>query len=137
MRIGTLAQRLGTTPHAIRFYERRGLLPPPPRGPNRYRDYGEVDVARLRLLIGLRQLDIPLHRAAALASMCASGRCDEVSDDLRALVSEKRQELARRVAELGFLDQRMAHLAGQLQSGASPRTVINHGKEEEERDTAL
>lgn len=44
MRIGTLAHQLGTTPHAIRFYERRGLLPAPRRGSNRYREYTEADV---------------------------------------------------------------------------------------------
>ena len=81
MRIGTLAERLGTTPHAIRFYERRGLLPAPGRSTNRYREYDEADAERLRLLLGLRQLDIPLDQAAELASMCAAGRCDEVSDD--------------------------------------------------------
>lgn len=131
MRIGTLAERLGTTPHAIRFYERRGWLPAPGRSTNRYRDYDEADAERLRLLIGLRQLDIPLDQAAELASMCAAGRCDEVSDELRALLAEKRQELVRRVAALQYLDRRMAHLAGQLEAGATPRTLINLGKEDE------
>jgi len=46
MRIGELADRLGTTPHAIRFYERSGLLPVPHRGENRYRDYTDKDVSR-------------------------------------------------------------------------------------------
>lgn len=112
MRIGTLAEQLGTTPHAIRFYERRGLLPAPPRGDNQYREYGEADVERLRLLIGLRQLDIPLHQAAELATMCAAGRCDEVSDELRTLLAEKRQDLARRVAEMRFLGCRGGRRAG-------------------------
>ena len=131
MRIGTLAQQLGITPHAIRFYERRGLLPSPRRGSNRYRDYGEADAERLRLLIGLRQLAIPLEQAAKLATMCAAGRCDEVSEELRTLLVEKRQELARRVTEMRFLDQRMAHLADQLDAGATPRTLIHLGKEDE------
>ena len=131
MRIGTLAQQLGITPHAIRFYERRGLLPSPRRGSNRYRDYGEADAERLRLLIGLRQLAIPLEQAAELATMCAAGRCDEVSEELRTLLVEKRQELARRVADMRYLDQQTAHLAGQLEAGATPRSLINLGKEDE------
>lgn len=131
MRIGILAEQLGTTAHAIRFYERRGLLPAPGRSENRYREYSEADAERLRLLIGLRQLDIPLEQAAALATMCAAGRCDEVSEELQTLLVEKRQELARRVAEMRFLDQRMAHLAGQLEAGATPRTLINLGKEDQ------
>ena len=131
MRIGTLAQRLGVTPHAIRFYERRGLLPAPERARNRYRDYSEADAERLRLLIGLRQLDIPLEQAAELATMCAAGRCDEVSTELRTLLAQKRHDLVRRMDELRFLDQRMAHLAGQLDRGGAPRNVINLGKEDE------
>ncbi len=131
MRIGTLAERSGTTPHAIRFYERRGLLPAPGRSANRYREYDEADAERLRLLIGLRHLDIPLDQAAELASMCAAGRCDEVSGELRALLAEKRQQLARRLAEMRYLDRRMAHLAGQLEAGGTPRTLINLGKEDE------
>ena len=125
MRIGTLAEQLGTTAHAIRFYERRGLLPAPGRTTNGYREYSEADAERLRVLIGLRQLDIPLDQAAELATMCAAGRCNEVSDELRALLVEKRQELAHRVADMSFLDQRMAHLAGQLEAGGTPRTLIN------------
>lgn len=112
MRIGVLAEQLGTTPHAIRFYERRGLLPAPERSGNGYRQYSEGDAERLRLLIGLRQLDIPLEPAAELATMCAAGRCEEVSDELRVLLIDKRAELARRLAELRYLDRRMADLAG-------------------------
>lgn len=130
MRIGTLAEMLGTTPHAIRFYERRGLLPVPDRSRNRYRDYTEADAERLRLLIGLRNLNIPLDQAAVLAATCA-GRYNDVSEELRALLVAKRQELARRVAEMRFVDRRMAQVAGQLAAGATPRPVISLGKEDE------
>ena len=131
MRIGALTDRLGTTPHAIRFYERRGLLPAPTRSDNRYREYSEADAERLRLLIGLRQLDIPLEQAAELATMCAAGRCDEVSDELRGVLTAKRVELARLAEEMRYLDRRMAHLAGQLEAGGTPRTLINLRNEDE------
>jgi DNA-binding transcriptional MerR regulator len=130
MRIGTLARQLGTTRHAIRFYERRGLLPAPERSANGYRDYGHADAERLRMLIGLRQLDIPLEGAAQLATMCAADRCDQVSDALRALLVDKRAELARRIDELRYLDRRMAHLAGELEAGVTPRTLITLRKED-------
>ncbi|MCA1570046.1 MAG: MerR family transcriptional regulator [Chloroflexi bacterium] len=130
MRIRTLADRLGTTPHAIRFYERRGFLPRPPRGENRYREYAESDVDRLRLLIGLRQLDLPLEQAAQLASMCAEGRCEKVSADLRAAIADKRTELRRRMREMRYLESRLAHLQGDLSAGEAPRSLITFGKEE-------
>lgn len=89
----------------------------------------------MRLLIGLRQLDLPLDQAAELASMCGAGHCDEVSGELQELLVAKRRELARRMDEMRFLDGRMAHLAGQLEAGATPRTVITPRKEDEHAPT--
>jgi DNA-binding transcriptional MerR regulator len=128
MRIGERADRVGTTPYAIRFYERNGLLPVPPRSGNSYREYSEQYVSRLRLLIGLRQLDLPLSQAADLATLCAAGRCDEVSDELKVVLTEKRIELGRRIDELRYLDGRLAHLAGQLDAGQAPRPLITMQK---------
>lgn len=131
MRIGELAASVGTSVHTIRFYEQRGLLPRPPRGANGYRAYAAVDAQRLRLLVGLRQLDIPLEQAAALATMCAAGQCAEVSGELSGLLAEKRIELGRRIEDLRFLDRRLAHLAGQLEAGSGPRSLITIRKEDE------
>lgn len=121
---------LGTTADTIRFYERRGSLPSPERRANGYREYSDADVSRLRLLIGLRSLDLPLDQAAMLADLCAAGHCGEVSGELRAAVDEKRAELGRRIEELGYLDQRLDQLSGQLDAGAAPRPLITLGKEE-------
>ena len=47
MRIGELAAATGTTTKTLRFYEDSGLLPPPERTTNGYRDYGPDAVSRL------------------------------------------------------------------------------------------
>ena len=130
MRIGELAQRLGTTPHAIRFYERHGLVPRAERSESGYRNYRAADLSRLRLLIGLRSLDLPLNQAAEIASLCAEGRCQQVSDELRGAIAEKRAEISRRADELRYLDHRLAHLSGELEAGTPPRGLISVGKEE-------
>jgi len=130
MQIGTLARRLGTTPDTIRFYERRGLLPRPERAPNGYRDYQSLDVERLRLLMGLRHLDLPLDQAAELSGLCAAGRCDEVSAELKVAIGAKRADLRRRMDELTYLDGQLAHLEGGLAAGQPPRPLITLGKEE-------
>ena len=130
MRIGKLADKIGTTAHTIRWYERRGLLPAAGRTENGYREYTDADASRLRLLVGLRSLDLPLDQASELASLCAEGRCDQVSQDLRAAIADKRQEIARRADELRYLDHRLAHLVGELEAGKPPRPLISTGKEE-------
>ena len=129
MRIGELARLTGTTPHSIRFYERHDLLPSAGRAENGYREYGEDDAERLRLLVGLRRLDLSLEQASELAALCIEGRCQQVSDDLRAAIADKRDEVTRRAQELRFLDKRLAHLSGQLAGGECPRDLITNGKE--------
>lgn len=129
MRIGELARSAGTTPHSIRFYERRGLLPGAERTENGYRDYGQMDVERVRLLVGLRRLDLSLAQAAELSVLCLDGRCQQSSQELREVIAAKRDEVQRRLEELRFLDLRLAHLSGQLAGGLCPRELIAEGKE--------
>jgi len=50
MRIGEVADAVGLSSQTIRFYERRGLLPPPRRGPNGYRDYDASTETRLQFI---------------------------------------------------------------------------------------
>ncbi len=124
MRIGEVAQQAGTTAKAIRFYESEGLVPPPPRGSNGYRDYGRQDLQRIRMLVGLRSLDLPLEPAAELATLCAAGHCDEASADLRTLVADQRGELSRRIDELRHLDDRLATLERHLSVGDPPPDAL-------------
>ncbi|MCD8125101.1 MAG: MerR family transcriptional regulator [Lachnospiraceae bacterium] len=57
MKIKEVEQRLGVDRANIRYYEREGLLLPA-RGENRYRDYSEEDVARLKTVVILRKLGV-------------------------------------------------------------------------------
>jgi DNA-binding transcriptional MerR regulator len=50
LKIGELARRAGVTPKAIRFYERRGILPAAKRAANRYRLYGDDAAETLRFV---------------------------------------------------------------------------------------
>lgn len=61
MRIGDAAAAAGTTPRALRFYEERGLLPPPRRSTTGQRDYGTRDVARVRVIRELLSLGLTVE----------------------------------------------------------------------------
>ena len=119
-----MAKQLGLAPEALRYYERLGLLPSPARNGGRYREYAEDDAERLRLLVGLRQLDLPLAVAAKLATTCADGRCGEVSDELRTAIPAERSKVRRRIRELRHVDERLALLERELQTGQRPRELI-------------
>ncbi|SDM45015.1 MerR family transcriptional regulator [Allokutzneria albata] len=61
MRIGDAAAAAGTTPRALRFYEERGLLPPPTRTSTGQRVYSARDVARVRVIRDLLALGLTVE----------------------------------------------------------------------------
>ena len=125
MRIGELANEVGVSADTIRFYERSGWLPRPGRRDNNYRDYGQADIDHLRLLIDLRRMDLPLDLAAEMAGWCHSGHCADTTSTLPAVIDDKRQELADRIARLRELDARLADLQRHLTEPASVLTVLS------------
>jgi DNA-binding transcriptional MerR regulator len=56
MNIGELARATETKAEAIRYYERIGLLPAPPRTAGNYRDYSAAHVSRLTFARRARDL---------------------------------------------------------------------------------
>ncbi|MCE7080611.1 heavy metal-responsive transcriptional regulator [Streptomyces sp. ST2-7A] len=50
MRIGSLAHAAGVTTRTVRFWERAGLLPEPPRTPAGYRDYPRESADRVMFI---------------------------------------------------------------------------------------
>src|SRR5687768_8221300 len=56
MQIGEVAQRTGLTQRALRYWEARGLLPPPTRLEGGFRLYSPQDVSRLERIVELKRL---------------------------------------------------------------------------------
>lgn len=63
MHIGSVAEEIGLTPEAVRFYERNALLPQAPRTQKGFRQYGESEVETLAAKDGLRVLRTRLIRS--------------------------------------------------------------------------
>ncbi|MFG3260331.1 MerR family transcriptional regulator [Streptomyces sp. NPDC048172] len=64
MKIGELAAATGTTPRALRHYEREGLIVSS-RAANGYREYGEAAVTRVRNIRHLLDAGLTLEDARA------------------------------------------------------------------------
>jgi len=71
--IGEVARRSGFTVKALRFYERRGLLPPSGRRPSGYRLYSEADLHRLEFIRQAKALGLTLEAIRELV-VAARGR---------------------------------------------------------------
>lgn len=65
MKINDVEQALGISKANIRFYEKQGLLTPE-RSENKYRIYSDADVERLKTIIVLRKLGIPVQNISKI-----------------------------------------------------------------------
>jgi len=75
VQIGELAKNAGVTVQAVRFYERRGLLPSPPRKDSGYRIYSQGDLRRLQFIRQAKRLGFSLEEIKSVLQMRAGGAC--------------------------------------------------------------
>jgi MerR family transcriptional regulator, copper efflux regulator len=130
MNVSEIARSVGIAPSAVRFYERRGVLPRPSRQANGYREYNPDDLCRLQLVVSLRQLGLDLAVAGQLADLCLAGQCDLMARDLRPLIASQRAAVARTRTELDELDRQLAKLEGSLAAGdPDPDLCLTKGGE--------
>ncbi len=73
MRIGEAASETGLAVSNIRFYERKGLLLPAREQDSKYRDYSAEDIERLKKIMVLRKMDIPVETIYLLFNGDISG----------------------------------------------------------------
>jgi DNA-binding transcriptional MerR regulator len=111
MKIGQLATEAGVTVDTVRFYERRGVLPPPRRRPSGYREYTPAAVERIRMARALQQLGLTLdevidalHENDAGTASCDNQlwRLEAVIDRIDARIADlrrTRRAITRTVAE--------------------------------------
>ena len=69
MQIGIVAKKIGLSVDAIRFYERNGLLPRPPRTQGGFRRYAENDVETLAFVRRVQGLGFKLSEIRGLLSL--------------------------------------------------------------------
>jgi DNA-binding transcriptional MerR regulator len=92
----------------IRYYEEIGLLQPPKRLENGYRDYDEADVVRAKLVAGARRLDFSLDDIQEILAL--RDRQEAPCRAVLNLLEEKADEISRRVAELQSIETELRDL---------------------------
>ena len=89
-----MAQRTGLTQRALRYWESRGLLPPPTRMEGGFRLYSAQDIARLERIVELKRL-----LGFSLEEIRQVVDADEL---LRQIKSENRQLSDARARRAGY-----------------------------------
>ncbi len=80
MRIGKVAEQVGITVEAIRFYEKNGLVKPPKRNGSGYRDYPGDTVQHVSFIKRAKELGFSLKEIKELISLRSAhgATCGEV-----------------------------------------------------------
>lgn len=94
--ISDAARASGVSAHALRYYERVGLLDPIDRGTNGHRRYAEEDLLRIQFLTKLRSTGMPIRRIREYAELMREG--DDSHEARLALLQEHRAAVRERLA---------------------------------------
>lgn len=94
--IGGLARAAGVGVETVRYYQRRGLLPEPPRPPGEVRRYGDLDLKRLRFIRSAQAAGFTLNEIKELLDLDAAddrARARELAQARVAAIDAKIEEL--------------------------------------------
>ncbi|MEH0419772.1 MerR family transcriptional regulator [Streptomyces sp. B21-083] len=134
MRIGEAAAAAGTTPRALRLYEARGLLQPPPRPSSGQREYGSAEVERVRVIRSLLALGLTLedlrrraHRLDLLVQDQPSASCAGSPGESSDVVVDRLTFLDAEIARLTHLRLGLAVATGRSRCAPVPPTPHETG----------
>ncbi len=106
--IGGLAQAAGVGVETIRFYERKGLIPEPPRTLAGYRQYAGDTVERVKFIRRAQGLGFALREVSELLDL----RVDEVAacGPVEAQAREKLEQVAGKIEALRLMESALHRL---------------------------
>jgi len=108
MNIGQVSIATGVSQRMIRHYEGIGLMPPPDRRDNGYRDYPPRSVERLRFIANARDLGFSVDEISALLGLWDDrGRA---SSEVKAIALKHAEDLARKAAALDAMRRTLLDL---------------------------
>ncbi|MGQ0534026.1 MAG: MerR family transcriptional regulator [Caulobacteraceae bacterium] len=119
--IGRLSAQTGVNVETVRYYERIGLLPKPPRSKGGRRLYDAAASRRLAFIRRARELGFSIDEIRALIVLSArNGRCA----DVYALTCKHLTDIRAKIADLKKLERTLAKTAERCARDASPDCPI-------------
>lgn len=127
---GEVAEHAGVNIQTVRYYERRGLLPEPPRLASGYRQYDADHVSRIRFIKRAQELGFTLAEVEELLSLRADPQGERAQ--VRSRTVEKIREIERKIDDLGRIKGTLLELVDACDGHGSTRECpILHALESE------
>ena len=120
--IGVLSTQTGVKIETIRYYERQGLLPSPPRTAGGHRSYGEVHTKRLTFIRRCRQLGFSMEEIRDFLALVDGGTYTR--REVKALTLEHTDIVRAKIADLQRMETILVDIASRCDGGSSPDCPI-------------
>lgn len=117
MRIGTAAAQAGVNIQTMRYYERRGLLPRPPRRQSGYREFPDDAVRVVRFVKRAQDLGFTLDEIEELLHLRNDKRRDRAR--VRAVAGRRVKDIERKIGELQAMKKALSHLLHCCEDGST------------------
>jgi MerR family mercuric resistance operon transcriptional regulator len=120
--IGKLSARSGVNIETIRYYERIGILPAPPRSAGGHRIYDADHLKRLCFVRRCRELGFALEDVRALLRLVDGG--DYSCEEVREMTLVHLGAVRARIADLLTMERTLGDMAARCDGGEVPDCAI-------------
>lgn len=124
MRISEIADRLDVAPSTVRYYERIGLIPSPPRTSSGYRNYDDEAAARLLFVTRAKRIGLTLEQIAEVLPIWDGVNCAATHDEIVLLIDTKRIEVLERMRELQRFAEQLDEVRIALEENPPPTACL-------------
>ncbi|MBI1986015.1 MAG: helix-turn-helix domain-containing protein [Rhodospirillales bacterium] len=120
--IGALSKRTGVNIETIRYYERIGMVPKPPRSEGGHRVYDQNHLKRLAFVRRTRELGFSLEEIRALLELVDGG--DYTCAEVKAMTLAHADVIRQKIADLRRMERVLKGMAAQCDGGDVPECPI-------------
>ncbi|MGL4393303.1 MAG: MerR family transcriptional regulator [Fusobacteriaceae bacterium] len=115
-KINEVVKQTGLSQHALRFYEKIGLIKIMREGESGIRKYSEENIEKLIMIIHLKKLEMTLEE---IKEFFEEGKS---VDSFKELFIAKKEKIKNQINELKNLDKLLDHALEKIENKVSPTT---------------
>ncbi len=120
--IGPLSRRTGCKIETIRYYERIGLMPVPPRTAGGHRSYGNDHERRLKFIRRCRELGFSIDEIRVLLGLVDGG--DYTCGEVKSVTDRHLEQLRQKITDLRKLERTLKTIGAACDGGRVPDCPI-------------
>lgn len=122
LRRAELARRTGCNLETVRYYEKIGMMPDPPRTAAGYRVYGSDHVSRLKFILRARELGFSIEEIRGLLDLVDGG--DQTCAEIKERTERHLLNVRTKIADLRRIEIVLAAAAARCSGGDVPDCAV-------------